>query len=111
MVSPRDPILARFQTNKVKPFGRELGNPHTEIDNVASGETRSRSCASKSAFAAILMCAGVGLFGTFSGFLAAWFIAPNEEAVTSEIDVVRSEIAELRDLLLARSVIAKSPGE
>ena len=26
--------------------------------------------------ASLLMCAGVGLFGTFSGFLAAWFVAP-----------------------------------
>jgi voltage-gated potassium channel len=28
--------------------------------------------------AAVLMCAGVGLFGTLSGLLAAWFVAPAE---------------------------------
>lgn len=30
--------------------------------------------------ATILMAAGVGLFGTFSGFLAAWFLGPGTEA-------------------------------
>lgn len=50
--------------------------------------------------AAILMCAGVGLFGTLSGFLAAWFVAPQTEAaqpdVGAEIAALREEVAALR---------------
>lgn len=51
--------------------------------------------------AAILMAAGVGLFGTFSGFLAAWFIgSPSEEASGGgEIAALRTEVAGLRELL------------
>jgi voltage-gated potassium channel len=49
--------------------------------------------------AAILMSAGVGLFGTFSGFLAAWFIAPGSEASESEIAGLREEIAALREAI------------
>ena len=52
--------------------------------------------------AAILMTAGVGLFGTFSGFLAAWFIgseAAEESNVSSEIRALRTEIADLRKRL------------
>jgi voltage-gated potassium channel len=50
--------------------------------------------------AAILMCAGVGLFGTFSGFLAAWFLAPEQEA-QSEIAALRQEVSSLRLMLEA----------
>ncbi len=49
--------------------------------------------------AAILMCAGVALFGTFSGFLAAWFIGPQdpeESGVREELTAIRQELAELR---------------
>lgn len=31
--------------------------------------------------AAILMTAGVGLFGTFTGFVASWFVSENKEQV------------------------------
>ncbi len=30
----------------------------------------------------VLMTAGVGLFGTFSGFVASWFVAENKESTT-----------------------------
>jgi len=50
--------------------------------------------------AAILMCAGVGLFGTFSGFLAAWFLEnPEERDVENQIAELRREIKALRDAL------------
>jgi voltage-gated potassium channel len=45
--------------------------------------------------AGILMCAGVGLFGTFSGFLAAWFLDAKGSG-DSEIAALRKEIAALR---------------
>lgn len=54
--------------------------------------------------AALLMTAGVGLFGTFSGFVAAWFLAvpkpePREDTRRSEIEELRHEVKEIRDLL------------
>ncbi|MEI8373516.1 MAG: ion transporter [Planctomycetota bacterium] len=45
--------------------------------------------------AGILMCAGVGLFGTFAGFLAAWFIGdPKSQSNNPDC---REELASLRE--------------
>lgn len=44
--------------------------------------------------AILLMTAGVGLFATLSGALAAWFLRPREHADTAQL---LSEIAKLRD--------------
>jgi len=52
--------------------------------------------------AAILMCAGVGLFGTFSGFLAAWFIGSDDGSRDSDISALREEVAALREMLERR---------
>ena len=51
--------------------------------------------------AGILMAAGVGLFGTFSGFLAAWFIGPtpNQPNHSADLAALRAEVAALRELL------------
>jgi voltage-gated potassium channel len=46
--------------------------------------------------AALLMCAGVGLFGTFSAFLASWLIAAPD---ASKIDALQNEIAALREAI------------
>lgn len=46
--------------------------------------------------AGMLMTAGVGLFGTFSGFLAAWFLAPGAEEETAELRDLRDEVVALR---------------
>jgi voltage-gated potassium channel len=54
--------------------------------------------------AAILMCAGVGLFGTFSAFLAAWLISPEESARNDELAELRKEIQAVRQLLEERGV-------
>ena len=51
--------------------------------------------------AVVLMCAGVGLFGTFSGFLAAWFLE-GQPAAGSELSLLRAEVKALRDLLERR---------
>jgi voltage-gated potassium channel len=45
--------------------------------------------------AAILMTAGVGLFGVFAAALAAWFLAPQEAAV-DELQAMREELAAMR---------------
>ena len=47
---------------------------------------------------AVLMTAGVGLFGTFSGYVASWFLSPQREQ-QSEIAELRDEIRTLRDSL------------
>lgn len=47
--------------------------------------------------AAILMTAGVGLFGAFSASLAAWFLVPEDEATHAEITEMREEIRKLRE--------------
>jgi len=55
--------------------------------------------------AVVLMCAGVGLFGTLSGFFASWFLENEVAEETNEIDALRQEIAALRrsiDELAAR---------
>lgn len=53
--------------------------------------------------AVILMSAGVGLFGTLSGFLAAWFLSPATArampAEESDIAQLRREIAKLREVM------------
>jgi hypothetical protein len=43
----------------------------------------------------------VGLFGTFSGFLAAWFLGPQREE-KGELQSLRAEIAALREELQQR---------
>jgi voltage-gated potassium channel len=53
--------------------------------------------------AAILMFSGVGLFGTLSGFLAAWFVGPGEKTLESEIRGLRADIARLHERLDERS--------
>lgn len=55
--------------------------------------------------AVFLMFAGIGLFGTLSGFLAVWFSAPSasEKASTdTELAEVRRELAEIKQLLTER---------
>ena len=46
--------------------------------------------------AALLMTAGVGLFGSFSAAMAAWFLIPEGEATEAELAALREEIASLR---------------
>jgi voltage-gated potassium channel len=48
---------------------------------------------------ALLMAAGVGIFGSFSGFIASWFLAPTARKNRSELELLRQEIGELRVLL------------
>lgn len=47
--------------------------------------------------ATILMVAGVGLFGTFSGFLAAWFLGPGTDASDDDqLAMIHRELADLK---------------
>lgn len=49
--------------------------------------------------AAILMTAGVGLFGAFSAALAAWFLIPENEATDAEIAAMREELHKVREAM------------
>ena len=49
--------------------------------------------------AAILMTAGVGLFGAFSAALAAWFLVPEDEATDAEIAALREEMRLMREAI------------
>jgi voltage-gated potassium channel len=57
------------------------------------------------AIAAMLMTAGVGLFGTLSGIVAAWFLSPDDQEVAAtiqeraEISDLKAAVGELRVLL------------
>jgi voltage-gated potassium channel len=57
--------------------------------------------------AGILMCAGVGLFGMFSGFLASWFVAPETKQGQQDIDSLRQEVRDLRMLIEASMSMSK----
>jgi voltage-gated potassium channel len=54
------------------------------------------------ALAVILMAAGVGLFGTFSGFIASWFLTPGAEKRESEIEALHKELSIIKELLIKR---------
>jgi voltage-gated potassium channel len=49
--------------------------------------------------AGLLMIAGVGLFGTFSGYVASWFLASDPKAEQGDIAALRAELASLRRLI------------
>jgi voltage-gated potassium channel len=49
--------------------------------------------------AAFLMVFGVGIFGTLSGFVASWFLKPEQEKLDSELKTLIAEIRELKQRL------------
>jgi voltage-gated potassium channel len=46
--------------------------------------------------AVFLMAAGVGVFGTFSGLVASWFLSPAAEETDSDIEELKSMVADLQ---------------
>lgn len=52
--------------------------------------------------AVILMMAGIGLFGTFTGFVASWFLSPGERDQEVEMEAIRQELVEIKKLLIRR---------
>lgn len=49
--------------------------------------------------AALLMISGVGLFGTFTGFIASWFLEVEQSEAESGIEALREEVRELKRLI------------
>ena len=60
--------------------------------------------------AAVLMTAGVGLFGTFTGFVASWFLEEDSEKQDTHVLInLRNEISDLKtDIAELKEVIHKS---
>ena len=61
--------------------------------------------------AVTLMVAGVGLFGTFTGFVASWFLGSREEEDAKNMEMIRAELTELRRLVEVNAVGGESPPE
>lgn len=55
----------------------------------------------------LVMVCGVGLFGAFSGFIASWLITPAQKNEQTDIDLLRQEIAELKQIMAESS---RGPG-
>lgn len=51
--------------------------------------------------AAVLMAVGVGLFGTFTAFVASWLLGKAEPQGDPELKKIRTELQEIRELLRA----------
>ncbi len=49
--------------------------------------------------AIVLMIAGVGIFGTFSGFIASWIIGPTQKKESVDIEELREELKEIKATL------------
>jgi voltage-gated potassium channel len=52
--------------------------------------------------AVFLMILGVGVFATFSGFVAAWFLTPEAKLQESELENIRQELVTIKQLLEKR---------
>ena len=52
--------------------------------------------------AVIVMAVGIGLFGTFTAYLASTFLAPEGAGQDEELARLRAEVRELREILLDR---------
>lgn len=59
--------------------------------------------------AVFLMTAGVGLFGTFTGLLASFFVEADQEQEAAEVDAVLIELRAIREELAALKMSAASP--
>ena len=97
-----------MKINTSLPFERDEGNIKTAEDafwwsvttvtTVGYGD-RFPMTSEGRAVAVLLMIAGVGMFGTFSGFVAAWFLAPDREEQENEVKELRHELVRVRNLM------------
>lgn len=51
--------------------------------------------------ASFLMVAGIGVFGTFSGLMASWFLAPRRADIESELAGMKAQLADIQRRLPA----------
>lgn len=53
---------------------------------------------------ALLMTVGVGIFGIFSGFVASWFLKPEQDIIEIDIEDVHTEVKRLTEIVEKLSV-------
>lgn len=59
--------------------------------------------------AVMLMIGGVGMFGILSGFIAAWFLAPERDRAEAQMTALREEVARMSALLRAPGASGNPP--
>lgn len=74
----------------------------TTITTVGYGDTYPTTTEGR-IVAVVLMFGGVGLFGTLSGFIAAWFMGTSQGQQDTELARIRSELAEIKALIATRA--------
>ena len=57
--------------------------------------------------AVFLMAAGVGVFGTFSGLVASWFLSPTAVETESEVEELKAMVADIQRRLPPASSVAE----
>lgn len=82
----------------------------TTITTVGYGDRYPVTSEGK-AIAVALMLGGISLFGTFLGFVAAWFVAPSNASRENEIAALQTQIAKLKKLLTEKQSPGLSPDE
>ena len=87
----------------IKSAGDAIWWAFTTITTVGYGDKFPLSTEGR-VIAALLMTAGVGLFGAFSATLAAWFLTAEGEETDRELSALREEIAALRKAIEARAL-------
>lgn len=93
--------ILHFETardSNITTAGDALWWAFATITTVGYGE-RYPVTAEGRVIAAILMTAGIGLFGAFSASLAAWFLVPEDQATDAEIAGLRDEVKALREVI------------
>lgn len=88
------------ESSNIKTAGDAVWWAMTTITTVGYGDKFPLSQEGR-LIAALLMSAGVGLFGAFSAALATWFLAPEDDAKAVELAQLREEIAQLRVAITA----------
>jgi len=58
--------------------------------------------------AVVLMCGGIGLFGTFTAFVASWFLAPGAKKQEDDLAEMRRDLKALRETV-DRMAAEKAP--
>jgi len=60
------------------------------------------------ALGAVLGFLGLGILGTFSGFVAYWFLGSGDEETSAKLDDVKRELVELKELVRGATADRKS---
>jgi voltage-gated potassium channel len=82
---------AKAETANIKTAGDALWWAFVTVTTVGYGDRYPVTPGGR-IVAAVAMTAGVGLFGTFTGFVASWFLEPAEQEQESEFADIRRRL-------------------